>query len=384
LPRLPLLLVIALALVVAAVGWAGCGGEPDPLGELKRPELPEEDGDAESFALSRVASGLDAPTWVGSAPGDGAALWVLQQAGTVIRLEGETRETLLDLRPSVKSGGEQGLLGIAFHPDFERNRRLYLHWSDPQGDTRVAEFRTVEGGFQIQPGPERQLLFLDQPAVNHNGGQLAFGPDGRLYLGLGDGGGNFDPRRTAQDPRNKLGKLLSLDVDSEQAEWRVELLGLRNPWRFAFDGEDLWIPDVGQGKIEEVNRVRLDPSEPPQNLGWSAFEGTRRVNEEGRHDLNRDGALVWPATEYGHGDGCSITAGFVYRGQGVPRLAGRYLYGDWCSGNLWSLREAQDLRVEDVRREEAELEQVTHIGPDGNGEPVLAAGDGAIYRAVAP
>ena len=145
----------------------------------------------------------------------------------------------------------------------------YLHWSDERGDTRVAEFRD---GRQV-----RELLFVDQPEENHNGGQLAFGPDGRLYVGLGDGGGAFDPERRAQDPRERLGKLLSIDVEAPRRDWRVELIGLRNPWRFAFDPAlgEVWIGDVGQDRVEEVDRVLLEPDEPPKNLGWSAFEGDR-------------------------------------------------------------------------------------------------------------
>ena len=213
------------------------------------------------------------------------------------------------------TGAEQGLLGIAFHPDFATNRRLYLHWSDRRGDTRVAEFRARRSGV-IDPRPVRRLLAVDQPEENHNGGQLAFGPDGRLYLGLGDGGGAFDPRATAQDPRSRLGKVIATPVDGPP-RWRTVLSGLRNPWRFSFDAAlgELWIGDVGQDEVEEVNRVALELDEPPKNLGWSAFEGTRRI---AGHALDRAGQLVWPVATYSHDDGCSVTGGLIYGGGALP------------------------------------------------------------------
>ncbi len=227
----------------------------------------------------------------------------------------------------------------------------------------------------------RELLHVEQPEPNHNGGHLAFGPDGRLYVGMGDGGGAFDPGRRAQDPRDKLGKLLSTGVEGEP-RWRVELIGLRNPWRFAFDPAlgEVWIGDVGQDSIEEIDRVLLEPDEPPKNLGWSAFEGTER-SAEGDDSLT-DGELVWPVVQYTHEDGCSVTGGYVYQGTSLARLRGRYLYGDFCSGVLWSLRGAPEGRVADVRRERAAVPQLTHIGPDADGEPLFASAAGAIYRAV--
>jgi glucose/arabinose dehydrogenase len=362
-----------LAVAVAAVAYGGRGDEvraapPAPAGET---------GGAHTFDVERIAHGLNRPTFVGAAPGDPDALWVLEQPGRVVRLHGSERTVVLDLTDRVRTGSEQGLLGLAFDPDFAANRRLYLHWSDLDGDTRVGEFRLPAAE------PVRQLLFVDQPEENHNGGQLAFGPDGRLYLGLGDGGGAFDPRRAAQDPEQKLGKLLSVDVRAPRPDWRVELLGLRNPWRFAFDPAlgELWIGDVGQDRIEEVNRVLLEPDEPPKNLGWSAYEGTTRISD--RDDLAA-GEIVWPVAAYSHEDtgGCSITGGYVYRGTALPGLQGRYLYGDFCLGALWSLKGTPAGRATDVRREAAQVPQVTHIGPDADGEPVLAAADGAIYRAI--
>ena len=372
--------LLTLIVLATPLSIAGCGGddgdEPRPLAAAT------ESGSAHNFDLRRVASGLNRPTFVGAAPGDAGALWVLEQPGRVVRLAGDRKRTVLDLRERVQTGAEQGLLGLAFHPDFARNGRLFLHWTAPGGDTRVAEFRRRPDG-SIRSRPVRMLLRLEQPEENHNGGQLAFGPDDRLYLGLGDGGGAFDPRDNAQDRNTLLGKLVSTDVRAARPRWRVVLYGLRNPWRFSFDyalGE-IWIGDVGQDAVEEINRVQLEPDEPPKNLGWSAYEGSDRL--EGG-SLSGDGELVWPAATYTHDDGCSVTGGVVYSGVRLPGLSRRYVYGDFCSGSLWSLRGAPGGRAADVRRERASVPSLTHIGTDGRSELVLASGAGYLYRAVPP
>jgi glucose/arabinose dehydrogenase len=373
-------LVCAVALLAAAA--VALGSRRDPLAGIHPVAPATESGRARDFDVRRIATGLNRPTFVGSAPGDPGALWVLEQPGRVVRLRGGRRTTALDMTAGVKTGTEQGLLGLAFHPDFATNGLLYLHWSDEHGNTRVAEFRAA--GHTIYPKPARELLFVDQPEENHNGGQLAFGPDGRLYLGLGDGGGAFDPGRRAQDPHQRLGKLVSVDADADRPAWRVELLGLRNPWRFSFDPAlgEVWIGDVGQDHAEEIDRVPLEPDEPPKNLGWSAFEADRRVREG--DDALTAGELVWPVAAYTHADGCSVTGGYVYQGTRLPGLRGRYLYGDFCSGVLWSLRPVPAGRAADVRRERAAVPQLTHIGTDMNGEPVFASAGGSIYRAVPP
>ena len=368
------LIALVCAVTVLAAAAVAVGSLRDPLAGVEPTRPATEQGRAHAFDVERIATGFNRPTWVGVAPGDPDALWVLEQPGRVVRLHEGRRTTVIDLAGRVTTGAEQGLLGIAFHPDFAADRRLYLHWSDERGDTRVAEFRR---GRQT-----RELLHVEQPEANHNGGQLAFGPDGRLYLGLGDGGGAFDPERRAQDRDELLGKLISTDV--ENPRWRVELIGLRNPWRFAFDPAlgEVWIGDVGQDHVEEIDRVLLEPDEPPKNLGWSAFEGTERVSEG--DDSLTDTELVWPVAQYTHDDGCSVTGGYVYQGTGLARLRGRYLYGDFCSGVLWSLRGAAEGKATDVRRERAGVPQLTHIGPDADGEPLFASANGSIYRAVSP
>jgi glucose/arabinose dehydrogenase len=365
---------VAVVLTVLTLLAAGCG-RGGPLADVEPPKTAAESGTAHHFDVEKIAEGLNRPTWVGTAPGDDA-LWVLEQPGRVVRIDDAGPRTAMDLTDRVKLGAEQGLLGIAFDPDFASNRTLYLHWSDPQGDTRVAEFRAGDSS------PRRQLLFVDQPEENHNGGQLLFGPDGRLYLGLGDGGGAFDPRRTAQDPKSPLGKILAADVRAPRPRFTPVLTGLRNPWRFSFDPAvgEIWIGDVGQDEVEEIDRVPLEFDEPPKNLGWSAFEGTKRL---AGHDLDRAGELVWPVATYTHAGGnCSVTGGLVYGGSKLPSLMRRYVYGDFCSGTIWSLKGTPDGRATDVRREQAKVPGLASIGTTEAGELLFASGNGAIYRAV--
>ncbi len=376
-PLLPLLLGAVLA---------ACGGdEPpeDPRAAVRPLQPATEAGDGHHFAVERIAGGLNRPTYVGAAPGDRGRLWVLEQPGRVVRVSGERQRTVLDLTGQVRTGSEMGLLGMAFHPDFATNRRLYLHWTNREGDTRVAEFRARRDG-TIDPRPLRELLTVEQPEENHKGGQLAFGPDGRLYLGLGDGGGAFDPRQSAQDLHKQLGKVLAVDVEAPRPRWAVVLSGLRNPWRFSFDPAlgEIWVGDVGQDEVEEINRVLLEPDEPPKNLGWSAFEGTGRVERPRRLDTSGD--LVWPVASYKHTDGCSVIGGLVYQGAALPKMSGRYVYGDFCSAVLWTLRGTPQGRAADVRRERARIPQLTHIGTDGEGELVFASAAGMLYRAVPP
>ena len=212
------------------------------------------------------------------------------------------------------SGGEQGLLSLAFDPDYETNRLFYVDYTDTNGDTRVVEYQA--GG----PAPvrRRELLFVDQPYANHNGGQLAFGPDGRLYVGMGDGGGGGDPENRAQNLDEKLGKLLSLDVDQDvrEKDWTIEGYGLRNPWRFSFDREtgDLWIGDVGQGEWEEIDYTPATARASRTTAGTST-KGTHGYEDK---DPNPAGHLVMPVHEYSHDEGCSVTGGYVYRGERVP------------------------------------------------------------------
>ncbi|HXV56290.1 MAG TPA: PQQ-dependent sugar dehydrogenase [Gaiellaceae bacterium] len=363
-------LALALELLAVAVVAAGCAGAE------KRSETPFLPLSPEPVALVRVAGGFEAPVQAVVAPGRPGRLHVVEQTGRIRVLDTETGAVepspLLDLTDLVTAGGEQGLLALAFHPGFPSDPRLYAHYSDLEGDTRVVEYRAAGAAVE----PVRELLHFEQPYENHNGGQLAFGPDGLLYLGLGDGGAAFDPEGRSQDLSTLLGKLLRLDVDRPEAEWEIAAYGLRNPWRFSFDREtgDLWIGDVGQDLWEEVNVVPRGTDEL-LNFGWDVYEGDDRVEDK---ELSGDGRLVGPVAVYGHDVGCSITGGFVYRGSGVPALAGRYLYGDYCSGTIWSLRlEAGEA---DVRREPIEVPQLTSFAEDEDGELYAVSQEGTVYR----
>lgn len=369
-----------LAALLVCVTVAGCGARAATDQPVAGSPVA---GDANHFGVERIVTGLDRPTFVGAAPGDPGALWVLEQQGRVLRVEGEQRSVALDIAEEVTVGAEAGLLGIAFHPSFATNRRLFLHWTDRQGDTRVVEFVAEADGRTIRRRPVRELLFVEQPEENHNGGQLAFGPDGRMYLGLGDGGGAFDPRRTAQNPRRYLGKVLAVDVDAAMAHWEIILSGLRNPWRFSFDPAlgEIWVADVGQDEFEEVNRVRLEYDEPPKNLGWSTYEGNKKIRDR---KLDPTGELVHPVVTYTHDDGCAVIGGFVYGGANLPQLVRRYVFGDFCSGTLWSVRGTPIGGATDLRRETVKVPQLAHIGQDGDGEIVFASAAGFIYRAVPP
>jgi glucose/arabinose dehydrogenase len=325
--------------------------------------------------LTVVAKGLEAPVDVTSTPSEPDRLYLVEQSGRILVVENGkvSPQPFLDITNDVVSGGEQGLLSIAFHPDYADNHLFYADYTDLNGDTRVVEFRSGGGA----PERTRELLFVDQPYANHNGGQLAFGPDGRLYVGMGDGGSGGDPENRAQNLGERLGKLLSLDVDDPESDWRIDGYGLRNPWRFSFDREtgDLWIGDVGQGEWEEIDHT---PRESPglENYGWDVFEGRHRYEDK---EPNPRGRLVLPVAEYSHDHGCSVTGGFVYRGQRIPAAEGRYFYGDFCSGNVWSVVFA-NARATDLTRHRLHVDALSSFGEDASGELYLVSLQGVLYR----
>src|SRR3954465_7980526 len=225
-------------------------------------------------SFARVAGGFDAPVYVTSAPGDPATLYVVEQPGTIkIVRDGSTAGTFLDIRSRVKSGGEQGLLSVAFHPQYAANHRFYVDYTDLSGDTRVVEFRSANG--VGNPSSARQLLFVDQPYDNHNGGQLQFDAKGYLYVGMGDGGSGGDPENRAQNLKSRLGKLLRINPTRTGSAWQIVGYGLRNPWRFSFDRAtgNLWIGDVGQNAREEVDYRNAARVGRLGNYGWSRLEG---------------------------------------------------------------------------------------------------------------
>ncbi|HEX8741763.1 MAG TPA: PQQ-dependent sugar dehydrogenase [Thermoleophilaceae bacterium] len=365
-------MTIPILLGLALLAAAGCGGDDEPGAPSATEAKP---GPRGFLSLRQVASGFDQPLYMAQAPGSDD-LYVVEQPGRVVKLDGDRPgETLVDIRDRVLSGGEQGLLGLAFHPGYADNGRFFLHYTNKQGDTRVEEYRARDG--RAEPSPRRELLRVEQPFPNHNGGQLSFGPDRRLYLGLGDGGGAGDGDNHAQDLNDRLGKILRLDPDEPRSDWEPVAYGLRNPWRFSWDREtgSVWIGDVGQDEREEIDVVS-ELGDPPPNFGWPGFEGTNDIDER---EPSGPGRVIEPAAEYTHEDGCSVTGGYVYRGREVPALRGRYVYGDVCSGKIWTLRAGRD-SASDVRAEDDELEQVASFAEDARGELYAIALTGGIFR----
>ena len=247
-------------------------------------------------------------------------------------------QPFLDISAQVSRGGEQGLLSMAFHPRYASNGRFYVNYTNTNGDTRVVRYRVSSADpDRAAASTARVLLRVDQPYNNHNGGQLQFGPDGRLWVGMGDGGSGGDPQGRAQDSRSRLGKMLRVNVGTSPARVSVYAKGLRNPWRFSFDRATgaLWIGDVGQNAWEEIDYLR--PGRPAgANFGWNAYEGTHVYDAAVAARLNRS-SLTWPVSQYSHSVGYSVTGGYVYRGTAIPSLRGFYVFADY-SGRVWAKR----------------------------------------------
>jgi glucose/arabinose dehydrogenase len=333
-------------------------------------------GVAHALSFQQVATGFASPVAVASAPGDPTTLYVVEQPGTIkIVKAGQVTGTFLDIRSRIKSGGEQGLLSVAFHPAYAQNHRFYVDYTDTNGDTRVVEFKSANGvGL---PGSARQLLFVDQPYDNHNGGELQFDKSGYLYVGMGDGGSGGDPGNRAQNLKSRLGKLLRINPTRAGSAWQIVGFGLRNPWRFSFDRTtgDLWIGDVGQGNWEEVDYRAAAQVGKIANYGWSRYEG--RATYDSSKPYIHKGDAVSPQWVYSHSDGCSITGGYVYRGSSVPAAAGRYFFGDYCSGTVWSFKAGKGRASAPAAL--GKIASLTSFGQDGNGELYAVGGDGVLY-----
>lgn len=350
--------------------------------------------DPAAYQWLPVASGLDAPLGVAHA-GDGTGrLFILEKAGLIrILLNGQvSSQPFLDIRDRVgSSGSEQGLLGLAFHPDYAQNGYFFVNYTNARGNTIIARFQVSPGQpDQADPASETQLLQVSQPYGNHNGGVVAFGPDGYLYLGLGDGGSAGDPQNNAQSLATLLGKVLRIDVDSADQPYAIPpdnpfpsgaspeiwAYGLRNPWRMAFDriSGDLYIGDVGQNEWEEIDYL---PAGSPggANFGWDYFEGNHPY--EGTPPQDAD--FIAPIAEYNHSLGCSVTGGVVYRGQALPDWQGIYLYGDYCTGRIWGLlRNASGEWTSQVLFEN--LGRIASFGEDEAGEVYIADLSGTVYQ----
>ncbi len=327
-----------------------------------------------------IASGFESPVFVGAPSSELDRLYVVEKPGVIrVLVDGTLRpKPFLDIRDRVgDNDGEQGLLSVAFHPSYATNHRFFVDFTDNNGDTRVVEFRS--NGNVGLPSTARQVLFVNQPYSNHNGGQLQFGPDGNLYVGMGDGGSGGDPNNYAQNRSSRLGKLLRLNVNKAGARWQIAGYGLRNPWRFSWDRAtgDLYIGDVGQGDWEEVDLRTPAQQRGLNNYGWRVWEGRARYTPGQK--ANTRGRLVFPITAYNHSAGCSITGGYVYRGKAVPSARGRYFYGDYCQGTIWSLR-AVNGKLRGMRREPFQVSNISSFGEDAAGELFAVGLGGEIYK----
>jgi glucose/arabinose dehydrogenase len=336
------------------------------------------DGATRTLTPRVVVRGLDSPVHVTAPRSEPGRLYVVEQPGRIrVVAGGKLRaRPFLDIRSLVKSGGEQGLLSVAFHPGYAKNRRLYVDYTDRNGDTRVVEYRADRAGTRAVPSTRRQLFSVKQPYANHNGGQLAFGPDGLLYVGMGDGGSGGDPENRAQNLSSLLGKLLKIDPLKPGARPVIAAYGLRNPWRFSFDRTtgDLWIGDVGQDKWEEIDWT---PRSSPgvENYGWDVYEGTTIFEDK---QPTPGGRLVAPVYVYSHDVGYSVTGGFVYRGARNPSLRGRYVFGDYGSGEVSSFKLVGGKAGSATS--EARIPSLSSFGEDARGELYAVSLTGTLYR----
>ena len=362
-------------------------------------------GAGPKFELKTVASDLGQLVHVTNAPGDDG-LWMVDKTGKLLRRDPDGKvETKLDISSIVDGGGERGLLSVAFHPRFESNGRVFMYYTEKgTGELHIAEAHAGSGG-TVDEDSLKDVLVVDHPRGNHNGGQLQFGPDGMLYAGTGDGGGGGDPDDTGQDLGSHLGKILRLDVDHPAdgkpygipadnpyvgtvgAQPEIYSTGVRNPWRFSFDREqgDLWIGDVGQNRWEEVNMVPRGQGNGA-NFGWDAREGAQSYDDSSEaagRQASGPGTLVDPTLQYGRDEGFSITGGYVYRGDDIPSLKGYYLYSDIGSDKLRAVK-VEDGKVVDRREVPGGREYVVSYGEGPDGEMYAVTLGGELTKVARP
>jgi len=348
---------------------------------------------APTIALQTVATGLSSPVLAVSPPGD-PRLFIVEKTGRIRILQSGLvlANPFLDISGLVSKGSEQGLLGLAFHPAFSVNGRFFVNYTDGSGDTRIAEYVASAEPNRADAGSRREILFVDQPNSNHNGGMIGFGPKGYLWIGMGDGGGSGDPFENAQNPNTLLGAMLRIDVDGglpyaippdnpfAGGGGRPEIWsnGLRNPWRFAHDGDNVYIGDVGQNAWEEIDVASA--AAPGVNYGWNPTEGAHCFDPLSGCSV---AGLTLPVLEYGHGDGCSVTGGLVYRGSAVPRLAGHYFYGDFCSGWIRSfVYDSGVTQATDWTNELGTVSSLSSFGIDASGEIYVLSLNGTVSKIV--
>ncbi len=349
--------------------------------------------DVSKFKWLEVASGFTQPVGMTSFIDNGLVILVIQQGGSIKVFENGVilDEPFLDISNKITTNGsEQGLLGIALNPNYLKNGLFYINYTDRSGDTVIARYIASESRRTSDPNSEQIIFTTSQPYQNHNGGNLVFGPDGFLYIGLGDGGSGGDPETRAQNPNTVLGKMLRIAVQDQEiyavpndnpyvnggGKPEIWAIGLRNPWRYSFDHltGDLWIADVGQGNWEEINYVKAVP-EPGLNFGWNYMEGTHGFKGNPPNTIK----FVDPVFEYDHSVGCSVTGGFVYRGEQLPDWFGVYVFGDYCSGNVWGLLPSGDGSFKSSQLFSTGL-NISSFGEDVFGEIYLVAYNGSIYQ----
>jgi glucose/arabinose dehydrogenase len=377
LKALPLLALLALA----------CAD--DSITEPDEPILPSD----LALRLEVVASGLSSPVYL-TAPANDPRLFVVEQPGRIrVVQNGQLLATpFIDLTARIASGGERGLLSVAFDPAYATNGSFYVNYTDRNGDTVVERYHVSSDPNRADPASAKQILFIAQPFANHNGGHQVFGPDGMLYIAMGDGGSGGDPQRNGQNRNSLLGKLLRIDVSRGDpyaipadnpfvgqagARGEVWAYGLRNPWRIWFDrtGRVLYVADVGQNQIEEVNAVTQ--STAGVNYGWNVMEGGQCYNAS---SCNQTG-LTLPVVTYSHaGGGCSVTGGIVYRGQAIPEIRGHYFYADYCAGWVRSFRLVNGAATDQREWAVGSVGSVTSFGEDATGEMYLLSSNGRVYR----
>ncbi|MGE4428342.1 MAG: sorbosone dehydrogenase family protein [Solirubrobacteraceae bacterium] len=379
--------VVALLAAVTLVGCGSDESDPGPVPEPRPPvsaePLADVAGRGAEITVRLLAGGFDRPTGLVQEPGRNGRILVLERPGTARWLDGPAPAAgppFVDLTQVTASEDEQGLVGLAF---LDGGRRVVIHRTDLEGSTDVSVYPVRDGRVDTTAG--RRLLTVEQPYGNHNGGQIAIDPQGRVLVGIGDGGSAFDPRRNGQNLDTKLGKLLRWDPQHPQAGWKTVAYGLRNPWRLTFDEQtdELWIADAGRQVdktvVEEIDRVaarELDEPEP-LNFGWSALEGTRRL--QGR-DLNPKGRLVWPVASYGRHSGCLVIGGTVPRRSRLADLAGRYVFGDACTGRVWSVPAAG--RIGSLRREPVIVPEQSGWLHDRSGRILVTDDNGLVSELV--
>ncbi len=351
--------------------------------------------DGVQIAVKTLVNGLNEPVMATAPLGD-KRLFIVEKGGRILIWQSGKLldQPFLDISADISTQSERGLLGLAFHPDFAANGRLFVYFNSPQGDIEISEYRVVKDPNRANENSRRKILTVPhRENSNHNGGWLGFGPDGFLYIGTGDGGSGGDPPNNAQNTQVLLGKILRIDVNKGSpyaipptnpfaksgGAPEIFALGLRNPWRAAFDGNDLYIGDVGQDRWEEIDVIT--PTNAGANLGWRVMEGKACYNAAA---CTKTG-LALPVYVYNHDSGCSVTGGFVYRGKALPALAGRYFFSDFCSGELMSfrLKAGAAKNFANLSADLGSLGQVSSFGQDGKGELYVLTISGDLRKIVA-